>query len=314
MMLASACILGILPGQSSDTAWAEQQQGDGGITADEIKWCANPIWPNRRIRCATAWAAAREATKKAKELFPEETQKDGTGDAFRHCYWNGLMTLTIGIKDAETVADNYEDRGGNTPEARSMDEHNNEMGRRWAQENKSGGTRKIAELCRDGTRVGGGLVYLVGHHNWSGAPDNSRTIGYREWAMTTFVVHQPYLRSVEVNVSGPGEADLIVYRSPAHDQWEEVAAARPVVVPQDGEIENRHTKYVFENPVRVTVGEKLYLQVFNREDRPMEVYFSEADKTPEQSYVWCPGDDAEACTYDGGDLRSIVYGWHQPSF
>ncbi len=54
---------------------------------------------------------------------------NGPADAFRHAYWNCLMTRSIGADQAKTVADTHEEFGRNHPHERLMDDHNNAMGR-----------------------------------------------------------------------------------------------------------------------------------------------------------------------------------------
>lgn len=54
---------------------------------------------------------------------------NGPADAWRHCYWNCIMTAEIGADQAKTIADNHEKHGGGPKIENDMDLHNNERGR-----------------------------------------------------------------------------------------------------------------------------------------------------------------------------------------
>ena len=56
-------------------------------------------------------------------------------DALRHVIWSFLLTRTFGPVFATTVTDAQELRPGNTPDERTMDFHNNAIGRRFVSEN-----------------------------------------------------------------------------------------------------------------------------------------------------------------------------------
>ncbi len=56
-------------------------------------------------------------------------------DAIRHVIWSFLLTRTFGPIFATTVTDAQELRPGNTPNERTMDYHNNAIGRRFVAEN-----------------------------------------------------------------------------------------------------------------------------------------------------------------------------------
>lgn len=80
------------------------------------------------IDCYTARNDANTAYATAEELYPDSLH-NGPGDAFRHCYWNALMTIHINKDQAKIVADNHEEIS-NGPEAENkMDYKNNEVGR-----------------------------------------------------------------------------------------------------------------------------------------------------------------------------------------
>lgn len=67
--------------------------------------------------------------RKADRSFPE--------DAFRHVYWSYHLTRQLGPELAKQITDAHETAPGNTTKERSMDYHNNEVGRDLANTNLS---------------------------------------------------------------------------------------------------------------------------------------------------------------------------------
>jgi hypothetical protein len=57
---------------------------------------------------------------------------NGGADAFRHCYWSGLMTQRFGYGTARGFGDRHEDEPSQPANEKNMDLHNNEKGRQWA--------------------------------------------------------------------------------------------------------------------------------------------------------------------------------------
>jgi hypothetical protein len=75
---------------------------------------------------------AQIARNEAAKRYPKQAdQKDGPGDAFRHAYWNALMTREMGRTTAKEIADANEAWDWNPPgdPAREMDMYNNAVGR-----------------------------------------------------------------------------------------------------------------------------------------------------------------------------------------
>ena len=82
------------------------------------------------VSCARGKTDADKAAATARENYPANTLHNGIGDAFRHCFWNALMTLSIGRDHAKKIADLHEDHNMSGPIAeREMDLKNNEIGR-----------------------------------------------------------------------------------------------------------------------------------------------------------------------------------------
>ena len=78
--------------------------------------------------CDTARNNAQAALNLAAARYPSSVH-NGRGDAFRHCYWNGLMTVSIGVSSAERIAGNHEAVSSNPQSEKTMDLYNNSRGR-----------------------------------------------------------------------------------------------------------------------------------------------------------------------------------------
>ncbi|CAF3251756.1 unnamed protein product [Rotaria socialis] len=103
--------------------------------------------------CAKAKTNADVAAAEAQNSYPGKTLHNGIGDALRHCYWNALMTISVGRDQAKKVADLHEDNNTTGPlEERVMDLKNNEIGRQVGSESKT--TGKARAKCADHVETG----------------------------------------------------------------------------------------------------------------------------------------------------------------
>ncbi|MGQ4274910.1 DUF6973 domain-containing protein [Terrihabitans sp. B22-R8] len=82
------------------------------------------------------------------ENFDRWAQNDGHADAFRHAYWNALMTKRFGSDFAERFATAHEGTVNNPADREAMDLHNNEIGRNIAQANPNASEEELADLVR----------------------------------------------------------------------------------------------------------------------------------------------------------------------
>ncbi|ORX92095.1 hypothetical protein K493DRAFT_226522, partial [Basidiobolus meristosporus CBS 931.73] len=80
----------------------------------------------------------------------------GKGDAFRHCYWNALMTIRFGADQAQKVADSHEDNGNNLSAESKMDLFNNAQGREIGNLYKTSKSANALAMdgCLDAARKG----------------------------------------------------------------------------------------------------------------------------------------------------------------
>jgi len=92
------------------------------------------IWSRaHRLAAIRAWLLSRESIRWARSICTHPRVHNCRADAARHAYWNVLMTLEIGVRDAEGAATSHErtnlEEGGAHNEI-VMDLENNADGRR----------------------------------------------------------------------------------------------------------------------------------------------------------------------------------------
>ncbi|CAL9574712.1 hypothetical protein SUDANB95_04869 [Actinosynnema sp. ALI-1.44] len=87
-------------------------------------------------------------------------QTDGVSDAFRHAYWNAMLTRVFGEEWTAKYTTAHERKpGANSQLAETMDLHNNYIGRRIAVENPHASEDELVKLVDQAVR-GGRLVMI----------------------------------------------------------------------------------------------------------------------------------------------------------
>ncbi|WP_216216056.1 DUF6973 domain-containing protein [Amycolatopsis aidingensis] len=94
----------------------------------------------------------------AEDRFPGQDSNDSHQDAFRHAYWNALMTRQFGADWTEQYATAHEALPGNPADREAMDLYNNEVGRRIASENPDASPEELADLVAHAVREGNTVV------------------------------------------------------------------------------------------------------------------------------------------------------------
>ncbi|MDI3388250.1 hypothetical protein QIS99_18865 [Streptomyces sp. B-S-A8] len=89
--------------------------------------------------------------------FPEDNN-DGHMDAFRHAYWNALMTKRFGPEWAEQYGTAHERLPGNPKDREAMDLYNNEVGRRIAMNNPNDTPAQLAAKIQSAVQLGTTVV------------------------------------------------------------------------------------------------------------------------------------------------------------
>jgi hypothetical protein len=105
----------------------------------EIFSCVFSVGP---FDCLKARSAATQASNRAiayanARAWTANSLHNGRGDAFRHCFWNALMTRRIGRSQASKVATGHENANKGPAAERSMDLYNNLKGREIGQASSS---------------------------------------------------------------------------------------------------------------------------------------------------------------------------------
>lgn len=98
------------------------------------------------------------AFAEADERFPGQGREDGHNDAFRHAYWNALMTKRFGEAWARDYATAHEQLPGNPAPREAMDLYNNELGRRIATEHPDASPEELADLIQEAIENGEAVV------------------------------------------------------------------------------------------------------------------------------------------------------------
>lgn len=103
-------------------------------------------------------AQAEDAAKKTYANPDQNALNDGHGDAFRHMYWNALMTQRYGAEWTENYGAAHEGLGANPPTREAMDLHNNAIGRQIAIDNPNASPEELQRLVHQRIKEGGAIV------------------------------------------------------------------------------------------------------------------------------------------------------------
>ncbi|WP_051023072.1 DUF6973 domain-containing protein [Nocardia pneumoniae] len=115
---------------------------------------SSPLGPAHVIEQVQLTETAKDT---AKELYPNSVD-DGQGDAFRHAYWNALMTQKYGEDWTKEYTTAHEKSGGNTPQREAMDLYNNELGRKVALAHPNASPEELKDLIRTEIANGNAIV------------------------------------------------------------------------------------------------------------------------------------------------------------
>ncbi|MBF6231827.1 hypothetical protein IU468_28320 [Nocardia farcinica] len=112
-----------------------------------------------------------EAEEAAKAAYPGEDNPalaDGHGDAYRHMYWNALMTQRYGEEWTAQFGTAHEGIGANAPAREAMDLYNNELGRQIAVDNPDASPEELAQIVQQKIDNGEAIVVNSGQQiDWS---------------------------------------------------------------------------------------------------------------------------------------------------
>lgn len=121
-----------------------------------------------------------DAFSEADARFPSQDRNDDHNDAFRHAYWNALMTREFGKDWAEDYATAHEQLPGNPGPREAMDLYNNEVGRNIAAAHPDASPEELADLIEEAVRKGDTVVVgedLLPHPSNEIGPDQTGDAG-----------------------------------------------------------------------------------------------------------------------------------------
>jgi hypothetical protein len=99
-----------------------------------------------------------QAYSASDDRFDGPGGEDGHQDAFRHIYWNALLSRKFGEEFATAFATAHEGVPGNPADREAMDLYNNELGRRIARENPDASDAELQEIIMREIQSGHALV------------------------------------------------------------------------------------------------------------------------------------------------------------
>jgi hypothetical protein len=119
----------------------------------------------REYPTPTSFPAHAPTERRARNAW---VQNNGHRDAFRHCYWNAILTKEFGETWTQQFATAHEALPGNEAAREAMDLYNNEVGRTIATANPGADRAELARLVREA--VDHGRLTVVDRHGnlaWS---------------------------------------------------------------------------------------------------------------------------------------------------
>lgn len=164
------------------------------MTETEAGLLSDLQWSNGLLGLNDFKNIKEEAYSESEDRFHGAGAEDGHQDAFRHIYWNVLMSRQFGDDFAAAFATAHEGVPGNPADREAMDLHNNELGRRIAREHPNASKEELQEIIMEEIKNGhavvindkGELVYSdqaeVGH---TGTADDAPVQGTKappEWS------------------------------------------------------------------------------------------------------------------------------------
>ena len=124
------------------------------VTAGEAEML-NDLQDRQGLRgIKAAYDVYQEALHRAEHTFGGEGGTDGHADAFRHAYWNAMLTQRFGEEWTQEYRTAHERNPDSHPTPVAMDLHNNEVGRRIALENPDASREELRDLVEQAVRDG----------------------------------------------------------------------------------------------------------------------------------------------------------------
>ncbi|CAM4074637.1 DUF6973 domain-containing protein [Kibdelosporangium persicum] len=141
---------------SGVTGWLAEQAGfkKERVTESEAK-LLDDLQARKGLLGLKEFADLRQdALHTAEGKFEGKGKTDGHADAFRHAYWNALMTQRYGEEWARDFATAHERNPSSHHIPVGMDLHNNEVGRQIARANPDASPEELATLVEQAVKDG----------------------------------------------------------------------------------------------------------------------------------------------------------------
>jgi hypothetical protein len=90
---------------------------------------------------------ATAALEQAQKRFGPSTLHNGSGDAFRHCFWSAMNARDEGVDVARQFGEAHEAFAGNPANEKKMDLHNNGVGFKIGEGKFGVSNHYLAALC-----------------------------------------------------------------------------------------------------------------------------------------------------------------------
>jgi len=120
------------------------------IVSGSLNDAEKKLFNSDPIAGGRVFVAAEFAKSASENLYQGASLHNGNGDAFRHLYWNFLMTRSIGEAAASNWANAHEAGPNNPPLEKAMDLFNNDYGRKIGISGAKDNPEELRILVRDG--------------------------------------------------------------------------------------------------------------------------------------------------------------------
>lgn len=124
------------------------------VTASEAKMLDDLQDHQGLVGIKAAYDIYKEALNRSENTFGGVGETDGHADAFRHAYWNAMLTQRFGEEWTREYATAHERNPDSHPTPVAMDLHNNEVGQRIALQNPDASQEELRGLVEQAVRDG----------------------------------------------------------------------------------------------------------------------------------------------------------------
>lgn len=138
----------------------DEAKGDANLTVGEYRVLAELLATQGPSAVKDFFDIKKTAMEEAIRRFPppDGNTSDNHTDAFRHTYWNALMTQRFGEEWTRKFATAHERRPGDPAPREAMDLYNNEIGRQIGMSNPNASAEELAAHVESAVRGGDTVI------------------------------------------------------------------------------------------------------------------------------------------------------------